>query len=270
MATDLYTDLYQLQSCLGDCPDGLIKLWLRRSAMQFCRETDCWRVQLPTIYTVADEDQYDLRLFASGTHDGGDASATLGDSGASWTADNLIGLYAHNTTDGSYGTITDNDETTVTATLAGGTGNDWDDGDAYEIRYHPWDALISRVTKLLHESDTQFSDGQQHKSTWSFGVDEVLDLTWDPPNDDETLDAWVVLWPNLTCESYDDDLYKRWGTYWVDGAIAHLASIIGKPWSNPALAPLHYPSWEEGLRRAKRENHHERQDGDISLTFPQV
>lgn len=69
-----------------------------------------------------------------GTHDGSGNAAILSDSTASWTADALIGLTIFNITDGSYGTITDNDTTTVTATLAGGTDNDWDASDVYVIR----------------------------------------------------------------------------------------------------------------------------------------
>jgi hypothetical protein len=69
----------------------------------------------------------------AGTHDGGDNQSILTDSGESWTANEFVGLYVHNTTDGSKGLITANTTNTITATLAGGTGNDWDDGDEYEI-----------------------------------------------------------------------------------------------------------------------------------------
>ena len=69
----------------------------------------------------------------SGRQDGGDNQATLTDSTQAWTVDALIGMQVFNQTDGSSAFITDNDETTVTAVLAGGTGNDWDDGDVYEI-----------------------------------------------------------------------------------------------------------------------------------------
>jgi len=69
----------------------------------------------------------------SGRQDGGDNEAVLTDSTASWTEDALIDLQVFNTSDGSSGFITDNDATTVTATLTGGTGNDWDDDDLYEI-----------------------------------------------------------------------------------------------------------------------------------------
>jgi len=71
----------------------------------------------------------------TGAHDGGNGEATvMTDSGASWTVDELIGMQIFNTTDGSSGIITDNDGTTVTvAALAGGTDNDWDTNDVYEI-----------------------------------------------------------------------------------------------------------------------------------------
>lgn len=71
----------------------------------------------------------------TGIHDGGDDNATiLTDSTQAWTPDALIGYQVFNSTDGSSGIITDNDGTTVTvAALAGGTGNDWDDDDTYEI-----------------------------------------------------------------------------------------------------------------------------------------
>jgi hypothetical protein len=71
----------------------------------------------------------------SGIHDGGDNDATvMADSTAAFTVDALIGWKIYNITDGSYGIITDNDATSITvAALVGGTGNDWDDDDQYEI-----------------------------------------------------------------------------------------------------------------------------------------
>jgi len=44
------------------------------------------------------------------------------------------GYTVYNLTDGSSGVITANTTTTVTATLSGGTGDDWDIGDRFEIR----------------------------------------------------------------------------------------------------------------------------------------
>jgi len=69
----------------------------------------------------------------SGTHDGSANAATLSDSTASFTTDNLIGSTIYNVTDGSSGVITENDGTTITATLSGGTDDDWDVSDAYYI-----------------------------------------------------------------------------------------------------------------------------------------
>jgi len=69
----------------------------------------------------------------SGTHTGANDAAILTDSTMSWTVDELIGLRVVNETDGSAGYITDNDATTITATLSGGTDNNWDTDDEYYI-----------------------------------------------------------------------------------------------------------------------------------------
>jgi len=68
-----------------------------------------------------------------GTHTGAANASTLTDSGKSWTTDQWVGYRIRNTTDGSFGTITANTGTTITATLMGGTDNDWDASDAYVI-----------------------------------------------------------------------------------------------------------------------------------------
>lgn len=70
---------------------------------------------------------------AGGTHDGSNDAAVLTDSGESWTTDEWVGYTIYNTTDGSRGLITANTATTITATLYGGTDNDWDTSDAYLI-----------------------------------------------------------------------------------------------------------------------------------------
>ncbi len=69
----------------------------------------------------------------SGTHSGANNAAILTDGTKSWTSDAFIGWQIYNTTDGSKCTITDNDATTVTCTLTGGTENDWDTGDVYKV-----------------------------------------------------------------------------------------------------------------------------------------
>ena len=74
-------------------------------------------------------------VYEVSTDDTSSSNATImTDSGASFTADRLVGMIIFNTTDGSQGLITDNGVTTVTvAELHGGTENDWDSGDAYQI-----------------------------------------------------------------------------------------------------------------------------------------
>ena len=79
-----------------------------------------------------------LAVGMAGAHDGGNDEAALTDSGESWPTDSLVGATIANTTDGSSGTITANTGTTVTATLSGGTDNNWDTGDAYTIDNIPW------------------------------------------------------------------------------------------------------------------------------------
>lgn len=73
------------------------------------------------------------KLSSSGTHDGSANAATLTDSGESWQTNQFIGGIIINQTDGSSGVITANTATTITATLSGGTDNDWDVGDTYKI-----------------------------------------------------------------------------------------------------------------------------------------
>ncbi len=72
---------------------------------------------------------------ATGTHTPAGFHLTImTDAVAHLIVDELIGLRILNTTDGSSGVITDNDETTVTvAALAGGTLNRWTHDDAYRI-----------------------------------------------------------------------------------------------------------------------------------------
>lgn len=69
----------------------------------------------------------------SGVHDGSDDAALLTDGGIDIGADALIGMTVYNVTDGSSCTITDNAATTITCTLAGGTDNNWDANDVWQV-----------------------------------------------------------------------------------------------------------------------------------------
>ncbi len=80
-------------------------------------------------------------IIASGTHTGPNDMDVLMDASASWTPGELEDMWIHNYGDRdtdyspvrSYGQITANTATTVTATLSGGLENDWDTGDTYVI-----------------------------------------------------------------------------------------------------------------------------------------
>ena len=73
----------------------------------------------------------------TGTHTGSSGAAILTDSTQNWNADEHLGRKILNTTDGSIATITKNTATTITGTLTGGTENDWDNGDSYQIVHTP-------------------------------------------------------------------------------------------------------------------------------------
>ena len=69
----------------------------------------------------------------AGTHTGAANASVLTDSTLGATTDQFVGYTIKNITDGSQGIITANTATTVTATLYGGTDNDWDIGDVHHI-----------------------------------------------------------------------------------------------------------------------------------------
>lgn len=85
---------------------------------------------------------------ASGTHTGSNNAAVLTDSTASWEEDEWVGYTIENTTDGSSATVTANTATTITATLSGGTDNDWDTSDVY-ILYGLRDITTKRIYRTV-------------------------------------------------------------------------------------------------------------------------
>ena len=107
-----------------------------------------------TPVTHIDDDDTDECLM-TGTHKGADGASVLSNRGADFKScgvDPDLDLLLKNTTDGSEGTITASSEDTVTATLAGGTGNVWDNGDTYVIlKTDTEDSIIS-----THYTDKRF------------------------------------------------------------------------------------------------------------------
>ncbi|MBL4664274.1 MAG: hypothetical protein JKY22_12150 [Flavobacteriaceae bacterium] len=86
----------------------------------------------------------------TGNHDGSSGASVLTDSGESWGVNDFLGRIIYNTTDGSSGTVTANTGTTITATLTGGTENDWDASDSYTLR-------VGRTTVSAVDSATTLS-----------------------------------------------------------------------------------------------------------------
>jgi len=75
---------------------------------------------------------------SQGTDSSSVNAAFLTDGSAPFVAGGLVGSTVHNITDGSSGWVTANTATTVTATLSGGTENDWDSGDQYSVACNYW------------------------------------------------------------------------------------------------------------------------------------
>jgi len=123
----------------------------------------------------------------TGIHTGANDQATvLTDSTANYTPDALIGRTIYNTTDGSSAIIIDNDVTTITvAALVGGTGNEWDTGDKYEVN----DSKI-----ILTSGVTAATTYDQRIESNSWGADEKkLTIGGGGSRGDE-----LVLRPNTT------------------------------------------------------------------------
>jgi len=98
---------------------------------------------------------------AEGVHDGDANAATLSDSGESWPTDEYIGMTLYNTTDGSSCVVTDNDGTTMTCTLSGGTDNDWDVDDVWAVAPGPSQSgsiiYIGSATTILHPATAGYA-----------------------------------------------------------------------------------------------------------------
>ncbi|MCG6980641.1 MAG: hypothetical protein LJE88_04465 [Deltaproteobacteria bacterium] len=88
-----------------------------------------WTVLAETLATAG---QYFATVEVAGSHTGSNDAGVLTDENADFVNDGIeTGDLIFNTTDGSYGTITAVTATTISATLAHGSDNDWDTDDSY-------------------------------------------------------------------------------------------------------------------------------------------
>lgn len=101
---------------------------------------------------------YEIIFDPHGTHTGGTHATILTDSSASFKTDQLIGQVIYNTTDGSSGTITDNDATTITvASLSGGSDNQWEKDDVYEVKDSLIDTYCPADSFVINENDERWT-----------------------------------------------------------------------------------------------------------------
>jgi len=138
-------------------------------------------IEVPSSLTLTVEATYDaaatqgikihvrtsLTNYALGAHSGADGAAALTDAEAHFVVNELVGLTIKNLTDGSSGLITANTGTAVTATLVGGTDNDWDSGDAYIIEGAGYD------TEDWDSFTPAFGAGSSIRQTEHYDVDPV-------------------------------------------------------------------------------------------------
>ncbi len=85
-----------------------------------------------------------------GTHDGANNQAVLNDADATFRKiSSIVGWTVFNLTDGSSGTITAHTPTQITATLTGGTDNDWDTGDQYHIVFQSGEGPVDDIEQAF-------------------------------------------------------------------------------------------------------------------------
>ena len=120
--------------------------------------------------TLATAGQYFATVEVAGSHTGSDDAAILTDENGDFINDSIEkGDLIFNVTDGSYGSITAVTATTITATLAHGSDNDWDTGDSYTTtqKAGKGPAGFGAYHKPYHPDD---EDSSCHYVTGKLGV----------------------------------------------------------------------------------------------------
>jgi len=118
-------------------------------------EVTAGTLNLATTGTINGTIKSTVLTTCEGTDDSGTTNqAFLTDSGESWPTNAYVGMTLYNITDGSSTTVTANDGTTMTGTLAGGSENDWDNGDSWAVAPGPYQSgsifYIGSATTILH------------------------------------------------------------------------------------------------------------------------
>lgn len=123
--------------------------------------------------------------FAFGTHKRGANSASLVDPKADFKSCGvMVGVLIRNTTDGSEGIITSVAEDEVGVTLAGGTDNDWDVGDEYEI--YITSTYNSKISSIYVDKSRGWKTDRKN-----------LDRGWKPEDVDRDKHDWSDGFPEI-------------------------------------------------------------------------
>ena len=176
-------------------------------------------------------------LTVTGTHNGGADTDRLFDSTAAFVTDRVaVGDTLKNVTDGSSCTITAVLATTITCTLSGGTDNDWDVGDAYEIADPAYDSapssMIDAITYLdgyLYVADNfDYGNGQRN----------IRKLDTDDGSEVDSFISPGGGWDDITSLTNDGTNLivgrrNNWDLFRVNPSTGTEISSMGADWNDP-------------------------------------
>jgi hypothetical protein len=195
--------------------------------------------------------------YVIGSHDGGDNESALVDSEANfYNAGVRVGMTVNNLTDGSSGTITAVGKTTITASLSGGTDDDWDDDDAYSINVYEEPTALTDSPALYYDSEVSINgtvDGTVR--TVSTSVDYGGEYKYYHNDYSEGFPSEVILKrPSHTCDwgvRIQDDKFldllengskfDSYAKYNLNSAGTHYIKITAKN-NRPSSVPHPFPA----------------------------
>ena len=164
-----------------------------------------WTVLAETLATAG---QYFATVEIGGSHTGSDDAAILTDENADFVNDGIeTGDLIFNTTDGSYGSITAVTATTISATLAHGSDNDWDTDDAYTTsqKAGKGPSGFGAYSKPYHPDHSE-SSCHYRTGTLSSGVRPWLDS-------DDTISSQPAGFENyVAIRTYNDRFSDKYNT----------------------------------------------------------
>ena len=140
---------------------------------------DVGALNLVTTGTITGLSATHILTNTKGTHDGDNDAATLSDSGESFTTNQFVGMTLYNITDGSSCTVTANNGTTATCTLTGGTDNNWDTNDAWQVGPGPKQSgsmwLVTAAATIRHPATAGYTAFYMSNGTNKLTVDMASD-----------------------------------------------------------------------------------------------